>query len=227
MTLKVFSGREDPQWNVQLANPQFKEMQRLLAKARSDKLTCRPEDMIPRLGYKGFLVKDTMTRELELIVGSKTVALQLLMLQSMPSEVIPEKFRKIVMQEIESGEITADENSDKRLNPSYLQNKWISDSFIISHNNCYNYANDKITSGTFAQPGRGGGQVWTHLTGPNVRAAARLDGLRIVNIPPPFQGLLPKPPLPSAPAGPWRLLALSVSPGTCKIKFRFSFLEPI
>ena len=143
-----------------------------------------------------------MTQEWELIVGSKTVTLQLLLLHTIPPDVIPEKFRKIVIHEIESGELSSNGSSDKRLNASYFQNKWNSDPVLTLSNNCYNYANDEISSGAFAQPGRGGGQIWTHLTGPNVRAAALLDGLRIVNVPPLFQGVLPKPPLLSAPAGP-------------------------
>jgi hypothetical protein len=44
-------------------------------------------------------------------------------------------------------------------------------------NNCYNYANNNPTD-TFAQPGRGSGQIFTQLTCDNVGDAAVRDGLR-------------------------------------------------
>jgi len=46
---------------------------------------------------------------------------------------------------------------------------------IRTRNNCYNYANDKITY-TFAQPGRGSGQMFTAIDCGNVGAAAQRDG---------------------------------------------------
>src|SRR5262249_10256551 len=44
------------------------------------------------------------------------------------------------------------------------------------NNNCYNYANNKVTN-TFAQPGRGSGSMFATLTGQDVGAAAVRDGL--------------------------------------------------
>jgi hypothetical protein len=47
---------------------------------------------------------------------------------------------------------------------------------VQPHNNCYNYANNRITN-TFAQPGRATGHMYTALTCPAVNAAAHSDGL--------------------------------------------------
>lgn len=46
---------------------------------------------------------------------------------------------------------------------------------VIGRNNCYNYASNWRTN-TFAQPGRGAGQMYTALTCPEVTRAALADG---------------------------------------------------
>jgi hypothetical protein len=53
---------------------------------------------------------------------------------------------------------------------------WNNDPNIRSRNNCYNYASNKRTD-TFAQPGRGSGQIYTAITCPAVSQAALRDGL--------------------------------------------------
>ena len=50
---------------------------------------------------------------------------------------------------------------------------------FVLFNNCYNYANDRMTH-TFAQPGRGAGNIYAGLTGPQMEAAAVRDGLRVI-----------------------------------------------
>lgn len=57
-------------------------------------------------------------------------------------------------------------------NPAF----WNSNAFIRQNNNCYNYASNKRTD-TFAQPGRGGGQIYTAITCPAVSLGALRDGL--------------------------------------------------
>lgn len=54
---------------------------------------------------------------------------------------------------------------------------WNNDAGIRTRNNCYNYASNKRTD-TFAQPGRGSGQIYTAITCAAVSAAALRDGLR-------------------------------------------------
>ena len=53
---------------------------------------------------------------------------------------------------------------------------------IVLLNNCYNYANNRMTH-TFAQPGRGAGIIYAGITGALVEAAAMRDGLRVIENP--------------------------------------------
>jgi hypothetical protein len=64
---------------------------------------------------------------------------------------------------------------DQTFRVAFTATEWTS-SCIQLHNNCYNYACDLITN-TFAQPGRGGGQVHVTNLCPDVRASALLDRL--------------------------------------------------
>lgn len=59
---------------------------------------------------------------------------------------------------------------------AYNPGFWNNDASIRSRNNCYNYASNKRTD-TFAQPGRGSGQIYTAITCAAVSAAALRDGL--------------------------------------------------
>jgi hypothetical protein len=53
---------------------------------------------------------------------------------------------------------------------------WNNDATVRSRNNCYNYASNKRTN-TFAQPGRGCGNMYTAITCAEVTRAALCDGL--------------------------------------------------
>jgi len=60
---------------------------------------------------------------------------------------------------------------------AYNPGFWNNNSHIRYNNNCYNYASNKRTD-TFAQPGRGSGQMYTGINCANVSAAALRDGLQ-------------------------------------------------
>lgn len=221
-TIAVFSGRKDPTWQIQANNPSYKEIQRLLKEARSLKLNALPQNMPSRLGYKGFLVKDTGMRNQpeELIIGPKTVKLQQLLLETVPTNILPEGDRKAILDEINSGTVVADLQVTKRLAPDYFPSDWNGRPVRLLNNNCYNYANNKPTD-TFALPGlahflAGGGIEDDYnlpITAAAVQAAAVNDGLQIVNVPPPPQGPFVKNRLPRLPKGsPRHLVALVVDP---------------
>jgi hypothetical protein len=53
---------------------------------------------------------------------------------------------------------------------------WNNNATILRNNNCYNYASNKRTD-TFAQPGRGCGQMYTAITCTEITRAALCDGL--------------------------------------------------
>ena len=73
------------------------------------------------------------------------------------------------------------------------------------NNNCYNYANNKLTY-TFAQPGRGSGAMCQHYFRDCMRNAAINDHLETLDLP-------PAAPLGLAPSGKKHLVALVINPG--------------
>ena len=90
VTLAIYSGRPDPEWQVLTSDPNYAEIKRLLDVARSGGLIKRHKDMPSRLGYKGFLVYDIRKKNAvpELIIGPHTVKLQQLLLKTIPEEVL-------------------------------------------------------------------------------------------------------------------------------------------
>jgi hypothetical protein len=59
---------------------------------------------------------------------------------------------------------------------AYNPGFWNNDPVVRQRNNCYNYASNWRTN-TFAQPGRGCGQMYTAITCPEVARAALCDGM--------------------------------------------------
>jgi hypothetical protein len=64
--------------------------------------------------------------------------------------------------------------------PAYQPAVWNDSNGIQYNNNCYNYGCDKAT-GTFAQPGRGTGHMYTAIDCTEVGKGAQSDGLVPVN----------------------------------------------
>ena len=220
MTLAVFSGRVDPSWPVPSTHPYFRNIQSLLLEARNakPKLTYRPEEMPERLGYKGFLVQDTATKQTELIVGPNTLKLQELLLETMPTGKLPGAFLKTVLKEMKK---VAAPTGIKRDSPQYKPGDWNGNPYRLRRNNCYNYANDRPTD-TFAQPGKAAAVAagldpdlyYLAMTDAAVEAAAVNDGLQVVNLPPRPKGPFPaRAPIPKVPGGTRHLVALVVKPG--------------
>lgn len=217
VTLVVFSGRPDPKWTILSTDPSYKEIVAQLQKAKTAKLTYQPEDMPARLGYKGFLVQDTMKKEWALIVGPNTVPLQQLLLKTMPKGTIPAAKLKSVSEVIKKGKVSAELQVTKRFAPDYFPSWWNGNRRRLLNNNCYNYAND-IATGTRAQPGRAfalanRNQYNLVFNAAAVQAAAVNDGLQVVNVPRAPQGPFVQNRMPRVPNGPRHLVALVVDPG--------------
>lgn len=211
VTLVIYSGLPDPEWDVLESDPDYSQIQILLSNARADGFVFSPEATPAKLGYKGFLVRDA-SMVAQLIVGSDTIPLQQQLLASMPRAgiLISDYFRQGIMEIIRSGTVSAEGGGPrrKRAAPVYNPALWNNNAFTRLNNNCYNYANDIITN-TFAQPGRGSGQIFNRpLNGPNVRDAAIRDGLQVLA---PHPGAAD--PVPVAPVGPRHLAALFIAPG--------------
>jgi len=176
VTLEVFSGVPDPQWMILRNRSMFQNIKKGLDGAPK----YGPENAPGKLGYKGFLVREVKDGKIQsevLIVGHKTVKLQLLLLKSIPKDLIPEKIYNIVHKEIQDGKVGAVFGSTKKRHaPPYLPLYWNHEKHI-ELNNCYNYAST-IRTDTFAQPGRASGR-WLprRFTGQDVRLFAEYDGL--------------------------------------------------
>jgi hypothetical protein len=199
VTLRIFSGLRDPSW--ELDDRQIAELKRRLSAAVATSLL-KPPGLKGRLGYSGFAVRSTWEPGLEpeiyvdrglvdidrfaptLVVGPEFE----LWLLGTGSPTLSRDLSDYVSKDIGSARyIDTQKDKDRPefswlLEPPYDPGKWNNDSTIREDNNCYNYANDKITN-SFAQPGRGSGTV-----GPSppdclgTGAASERDGLiRISN----------------------------------------------
>ena len=89
--------------------------------------------------------------------------------------------------------------------PKLNLDRWNTDDLVRQNNNCYNYANNKITN-SFAQPGTASGHPYGALTPEELLQASESDGLVKLDVG-------PYDPCPEAPEQPNCLVALFVAPG--------------
>ena len=89
--------------------------------------------------------------------------------------------------------------------PKYNPERWKKYELIRTNNNCYNYANQKITN-SFAQPGYASGHAITDITPAEAIKACESDGLVKMDVD-------PSAPVPEAPPQPNCLIALMVQEG--------------
>ena len=193
--LMVFSGRENPQW--ELTPDQVGVLRDKLNSLRGTTME-RPTGMLGGLGYQGFSLSAEREIDLEQRVfvhanivdlGPQSVALrdasnnlEAWLLDTAGSAVEPE-VRSYVQSQFESPPLYAGGSAQRSPRaralevPRFEPSIWNNDPSVLVHNNCYNYANNKITN-TFAQPGRGtGAEAAFPPTGPGVTRAAISDGL--------------------------------------------------
>jgi len=203
--MHVYSGRPDPVWS--LNEGQTSELRTLASQVD-------PSLAVPSggLGYRGFSVIDDEAETSPLLFDSPDsdsetgsfVAghpdVESFLLQTAGDQVDPE-LADHVRSVIEGGSggllaLDAPEAAQcppcgAAQAPSYNPRYWNNNPTILRSNNCYNYANNKVTN-TFAQPGRGSGQVLRSLVcsgSQGVEAAATRDGLRAVST---FQASIPQ-----------------------------------
>ena len=188
VTLNIYSGRQNPSW--ELSDDQVKDFVGKIADA-SDTTFMKPPGIAGRLGYRGFSVKSIREPDLDrdIYLDSGILDLDRFDLNRVVGDSSLEKWLlttagSTVDKELTSiveGELLARPDFDSTQGnsssgpPAYNPGKWNNDASIRSRNNCYNYSNDKITN-TFAQPGRGSGQVFSELTCLDVGAASERDG---------------------------------------------------
>ncbi|XP_068758286.1 uncharacterized protein [Montipora capricornis] len=190
-------------------------IKKYLQEARDLGMSYRHEHMPATLGYKGFLVHESNAKEAELIVGKETMELQNLLLKTMPKGLIPDDLVPKIEQGIrlvdvprQAKEALLQEGLQAPVAgyaPKLNLRRWNDYSLVRINNNCYNYANDKITN-SFAQPGTASGHPFRNFTPEELLRASESDGLLKLNVG-------PDDPVPAAPKQPNCLVALFVDTG--------------
>lgn len=198
VTLNVFSGRPNPVWTVPEGGA-AELTDRMGAITTTSNL--KPAGVVAGLGYRGFSVSrneesdamyihsgvvDPGHASPTLIAGDREIEKWLL---STAGQAVTADVRSHVEESL-SGPVSHDaliaavaarhcpvcHAADA---PVYNPGLWNTPA-VQPHNNCYNYANNRITN-TFAQPGRATGHQYTQLrtcTGAGaVEPAAQSDGL--------------------------------------------------
>lgn len=208
VTLLSFSGRPNVWWHVPDNHQLMADIKSNLTDARNRQATLTLSSIPPRLGYKGLVIGFG-----ELAVGAESRKLQLVLLNSIPDNLLPAAYINRMKREvdqvepfngggdggdggggggggggIDGGGGGAAKIGDKRKKGPFIRKKrlvldynpFIWNLFpIVLFNNCYNYANNRMTH-TFAQPGRGSGAMYAAITGALVETAAVNDGLRVI-----------------------------------------------
>jgi len=203
--LMVFSGRENPQWD--LTSDQVGTLRDKLNALRGTTME-RPAGMLGGLGYQGFSIWAAQEMDLEpnvfvhaniIDLGPRSVALrdnnnnlEAWLLDTGGDAVDPDVRRYVQSQFAAppayagAGALRVPRASVLEV-PRYEPNIWNNDPGICWNNNCYNYANNKITN-TFAQPGDGSGAPFSRPpTGAGVARAAISDGLEALADPEAWQ----------------------------------------
>jgi hypothetical protein len=173
VTLHVFSGRPDPAW--ELTENQAVELAEHLRSINKTTLL-KPPGIVGSLGYRGFSINSVREKDFAPmmyihagVVDRARFGANLLAddtelerwLLSTAGQSIDETLNKYVNQELSSSNLSDSLSNAVTLDmPPYDSGKWNDDIEILINNNCYNYANNKITN-TYAQPGRGSGRVYT------------------------------------------------------------------
>jgi hypothetical protein len=203
--MNIFSGFPDPVW--ELTGRQAEEWIERQSSLR-DVTMAKPPGVLRGLGYRGFEVRsiedgdasplhlhggvlDSVDfgpnvvdgrRELErwlLHTAPKTIPGDLIEEAQRDLELRPEDFDLETFHNINAVTDEGCPPNGGGIAPPYNPGPWNTPS-VQPRNNCYNYANDRITN-TFAQPGRGtGAPISPPPTCANVTPAAQRDGLRSV-----------------------------------------------
>lgn len=192
VTLHVYSGRPDPAW--ELTPQQAADLADKIKRVNKTTLM-KPPGIVGGLGYRGFSIESVREKDLDpsIYLHAGIVDLDRFhanritdtpdieeWLLSIADTAVDKSTTEYIQAEIKGHkrfEMTpSDDLSMLSTGPlPYDPGKWNNDPNIRRRNNCYNYANDKITN-TFAQPGRGAGQMFSSLTCSDVGAAAQRDG---------------------------------------------------
>lgn len=174
VTIDMYSGRENPTW--ELSDTEAEKLRDLL-KTEHLPTQMKSPASAGRLGYRGIQISSVSAAEPPSIVRVfdgvlETNAVDAQNFIDSNSEI--EEFligtagiqlngdevtyiQEEIQKNVKGGSTNTTHDMSLFSVPPYNPSKWNNDPNIRRNNNCYNYANDKITN-TFAQPGRGSGQ---------------------------------------------------------------------
>lgn len=193
VTVLLYSGRSNPTW--ELTEEQTATLKKLLGERKEATFEMSAASA-GLLGYTGFQLQSYQPEipstlfcfdgiidvidQSHLNFIDRDSSLEKFLLDS-GANTLDDLERKVIRSEIEKNS-EGGPGSVKRLLqetlealvPPYDPGKWNIPS-VHPRNNCYNYANDKITN-TFAQPGRGSGSTIVDWTCATVAPAAQRDG---------------------------------------------------
>lgn len=175
VTLDMYSGLPNPSW--ELTDNEAKKLAEMLSKNRTPSTTTSPSS-IGRLGYRGLIISsqnnDIIPNNMRVFDGVMEVAsveipnyidqdsdVETFLLETAGTSLREDELQYIqqeVQKNVSGGIANSLSGYELMAIPPYDPGKWNNNPTVLQNNNCYNYANDKITN-TFAQPGLGSGQV--------------------------------------------------------------------
>lgn len=194
VTALMYSGKQNPSW--ELTPEQAKNLKSILGEKKEVTLEMSAISA-GLLGYTGFVIESY-----ELSLPTKAFCFDgIVDLIDQKNLNFVDKDSKLESFLLETGESAlssqevdyiSSEISKNVTGGTASKNKFLKESFellavppfdpgkwnipaVQPYNNCYNYANDKITN-TFAQPGRGSGSTIANILCPTVTQAAQRDG---------------------------------------------------
>lgn len=198
VTIHMYSGVPNPTW--ELTPDQEAELQKKLSQ-KTEKTLQQSPSSAGLLGYRGFEIRSTSDNDIPLkaLVFDSVIDvgetdetnvidynsdIELFLLDT-AKDVLDQGEKDYVKDTVQKNSTGGVANSIKNFNlmavPPYNPGKWNNDPDVKRNNNCYNYANDKITN-TFAQPGRGSGQIGPYPpTCSDTGSAAQRDGQKPVS----------------------------------------------
>lgn len=194
VTALMYSGKEDPSWEI--TDQETQQLKEILNQKRevTNEMSALSAGL---LGYRGFVIESYDStlptkafffdgiidlidqKNLNFIDQDSTVEAFLL---ETGSSILTSNEKAFISSEIVKNVRGGAASINKSLKgsfdlltvPPYDAGKWNIPG-VQPRNNCYNYANDKITN-TFAQPGRGSGAMAANLTCGEVGSASQRDG---------------------------------------------------
>jgi len=175
VTIHMYSGVPNP--TFELTPEQEDKIAEVLSQQNQKTLQQSPSSM-GMLGYRGFEINSSQIEaipqktlifdsivdigesdEVNFIDSNSTIESMLLEFATPTIDAEEKEYiEEVIQKNVLGGVANSLENFQLMIVPPLNLGKWNNDPHVKRNNNCYNYANDKITN-TFAQPGRGSGQT--------------------------------------------------------------------